>query len=59
MIPMDGNPTPDEKNDALEALVSLGFDEAKARASVNEIMKNSKNLTIEQIIKESLKLLGQ
>lgn len=48
-----------ETNDAVEALVSLGFDEGKAAAAVNEITKNSKDLTIELIIKEALKILSQ
>jgi Holliday junction DNA helicase RuvA len=46
------------KNDAVEALVSLGFDEAKALRAVDEAVKNSPDLSIEAIIKNSLKLLS-
>lgn len=46
------------KNDAVEALVSLGFDEAKAIRAVDEAIKNAPDLSIEAIIKNSLKLLS-
>jgi holliday junction DNA helicase RuvA len=46
------------KNDAVEALVSLGFDEAKAIRAVDEAVKNSPDLSIEAIIKNSLKILS-
>jgi holliday junction DNA helicase RuvA len=46
------------KNDAIEALVSLGFDESKAVRAVEESLKNNPDALIEQIIKASLKLLS-
>jgi len=47
-----------DRHDAVEALAALGFDETKATACVNEILKSSKNAGIEEIIKEALKLLS-
>ena len=47
-----------DRHDAVEALTALGFDETKASACVNEILKTSKSAGIEEIIKEALKLLS-
>lgn len=47
-----------DRHDAVEALTALGFDETKASACVNEILKTSKSVGIEGIIKEALKLLS-
>ncbi len=44
-------------NDAIEALVNLGFDESRSAHAVEEIVKNNPNGAIEFIIKESLKIL--
>lgn len=46
------------KNDAIEALVTLGFDDAKSSRAVDEIMKNNPAASIENIIKDALKLLS-
>lgn len=43
--------------DAVDALVALGFDESKAIKCVNEIIKEKKDSSVEEIIKESLKIL--
>jgi Holliday junction DNA helicase RuvA len=43
--------------DAVDALVALGFDELKAKKCVNEIIKEKKDSGVEEIIKESLKIL--
>jgi len=43
--------------DAVDALVALGFDESKAAKCVNEIIKEKKDSGVEEIIKESLKIL--
>jgi Holliday junction DNA helicase RuvA len=44
-------------NDAVEALVNLGFDENRSAKAVDEILKNNPSGPIEYIIKESLKIL--
>jgi holliday junction DNA helicase RuvA len=46
------------KSDAIEALVSLGFDEAKSARAVEDVLKNNHDAPIETIIKDSLKLLS-
>jgi len=46
------------KIDAVEALVSLGFDEAKAIRVVDEAIKNAPDASIETVIKDALKLLS-
>jgi holliday junction DNA helicase RuvA len=46
------------KTDAVEALVSLGFDEMKSARAVDESLKCSPDASIEQLIKDSLKLLS-
>lgn len=43
--------------DAIDALVALGFEESKASKCVNEILKEKKDPGVEEIIKESLKIL--
>ncbi len=43
--------------DAVDALVALGFDELKAKKCVNNIVKEKIDLGVEEIIKESLKIL--
>ncbi len=43
--------------DAVDALVALGFDESKAKKCVNDIVKEKKDSGVEEIIKESLKIL--
>ena len=45
-------------NDAVEALVSLGFDEGKSVRAVEDLMKNQPDAPIESIIKEALKALS-
>jgi len=46
------------KNDAVEALVTLGFDDAKSARAVDEIVKNNPAASVEAIIKDALKLLS-
>jgi holliday junction DNA helicase RuvA len=46
------------KTDAIEALVSLGFDEIKSARAVDEVLKCSPDASIEQLIKDSLKQLS-
>ena len=43
--------------DALDALVALGFDEKKAGPVLNEILKNTPSISLENAIKEALKNL--
>jgi holliday junction DNA helicase RuvA len=45
-------------NDAIEALVTLGFDDAKSSRIVEELLKKNPDSSIETIIKEALKLLS-
>ena len=44
-------------NDAIEALVNLGFDEIRSAKVVEEILVNNPDGPIEYVIKESLKIL--
>ncbi len=46
------------KNDAVEALVTLGFDEAKSAKIVDEIIRNNPSASIEAIIKDALQFLS-
>ncbi|MBP7734903.1 MAG: Holliday junction branch migration protein RuvA [Spirochaetes bacterium] len=46
------------KNDAIEALVTLGFDDAKSSKIVEELLKNKPDSPVESIIKDALKLLS-
>ncbi len=46
------------KNDAIEALVTLGFDDARSSKIVEELVKKNPDSSIETIIKEALKLLS-
>lgn len=46
------------RNDAIEALVTLGFDDAKSSRVVEELLKQNPADSIEAIIKEALKLLS-
>ena len=48
---------PSLMNDAIEALVSLGFDESRAAMVVEEILKEDPEIQIEIIIKKALKNL--
>ncbi len=43
------------KEEALSALVMLGFPKAKVDKIINEILKENKGLSVENLIKESLK----
>jgi len=49
--------TPSKTNDAVEALVALGFDENKSVKCVNDIILEKGEIGIEEIIKEALKLI--
>jgi len=46
------------RNDAVEALVSLGFDEKKSTQIVDEIRKGDADASLEIIIKEALKVFS-
>jgi holliday junction DNA helicase RuvA len=46
------------RNDAIEALVSLGFNDASASKAVNEILEKFSEIPIEQLIKNALKNLS-
>ena len=46
------------RNDATEALISLGFDDHKSARIVEEIIKNNPEGSLEFIIKEALRLLS-
>ncbi len=46
---------PSPRNDAVEALVSLGFDDKRSGQIVSDIMKNNTEMGVEEIVKESLK----
>lgn len=43
--------------DAVDALVALGFDEFKAKKCVNDVIQEKNDAGVEEIIKESLKIL--
>ena len=45
-------------HDALEALISLGFDEKKALPAVDSILKTDPAMPLEKIIKEALRILS-
>lgn len=49
---------PSVRNDAVEALASLGFDESTALKSVNEILNKFPDIPIEELIKNALKNLS-
>ena len=46
------------KNDALEALTSLGFDDKKASSAIDAIIKENPDASLEKVVKESLKSLS-
>jgi len=46
------------RSDALEALVTLGFDETKSARAIDAIMAEHPDYTLEALIKESLKRLS-
>ncbi len=45
------------QSDAVEALMSLGFDEKRSTSCVDEILKQGNDLSLEELIKEALKVL--
>lgn len=45
---------PSLRNEAVEALVSLGFDELRSSKTIEDIIKKSPDITIENIIKNAL-----
>jgi holliday junction DNA helicase RuvA len=47
-----------QKSDAIEALVTLGFDDARSAKIVEDLVKKNPDSSIETIIKEALKLLS-
>jgi holliday junction DNA helicase RuvA len=48
----------ESENDAIEALVMLGYSRFQARDALKQIASRGKNMTSEDKIKESLKILG-
>ncbi len=56
------NPTnnlkPSLRNEAVEALTSLGFDESLASNSINDILEKSDEISLEALIKNALKNLS-
>jgi len=50
--------TPAITNDAVEALVALGFDEKKSIKCIDEIIRSKGDISIEEIIKDALKLIS-
>jgi len=46
------------RNDVIEALLSLGFDEKKSASVIDEIMKENPDLPLEAAVKQSLKRLS-
>jgi len=53
-----GSRKPSVRNDAVEALASLGFDESSALRSVDEILNKFPDIPIEELIKNALKSLS-
>jgi len=49
---------PSMHSDAVDALVSLGFEESKSLNTVNEIIRETPDAAIETIIKQALKFLS-
>jgi Holliday junction DNA helicase RuvA len=49
---------PVKTNDAVEALVALGFDENRSIKCVDEITRSRGDISIEDLIKEALKLIS-
>lgn len=47
------------KQDAVRALVSLGFKSSKARTLVEQVLRSKEHCTVEDLIKETLKLSRQ
>lgn len=54
-----GDAVSSSRGDALEALVSLGFDDSKAGGAVDAVLKTVPDASIEIIIKEALKFLSR
>ena len=49
---------PSVRNEAVEALVSLGFDESTALNAINEILNHSGEIPLENLVKDALKNLS-
>ncbi len=49
---------PTARNEAIEALMSLGFDEAKSSKAVDEIIEKFPDIPLEHIVKNALKNLS-
>jgi holliday junction DNA helicase RuvA len=47
-----------QKSDAIEALMTLGFDDARSSRIVEDLVKKNPDASVESIIKEALKLLS-
>ncbi|MCL2026406.1 MAG: Holliday junction branch migration protein RuvA [Leptospirales bacterium] len=47
-----------QRNDAIEALMALGFDEKKSTSAVDSVRKEFAEISIEKTIKEALKILS-
>ncbi|MFC1669378.1 Holliday junction branch migration protein RuvA [Spirochaetota bacterium] len=55
---IDSKEVPTARNDAVEALVSLGFDESKSYSAIEQVLNENPDFSIEEIIKEALKLIS-
>ncbi len=47
-----------QKSDAIEALMTLGFDDARSSRIVEDLVRKNPDASVESIIKEALKLLS-
>jgi len=57
-LPAGGSEGPSIKQDAVEALMSLGFDENRAAGAVESVIKENPEASIEHVVKESLKQIS-
>jgi len=47
-----------QRNDAIDALIALGFDEKKSTSAVDSVQKEFADISIEKTIKEALRILS-
>jgi Holliday junction DNA helicase RuvA len=56
-IPGEGALPPDEKDDAVDALVALGYPRGTARDAVRVARRDEKDLAVEDVVKDALRRL--
>ncbi|MGH2571865.1 MAG: Holliday junction branch migration protein RuvA [bacterium] len=56
-IPGEGAAPPDEKDDAVDALVALGYPRGTARDAVRVARRDEKDLAVEDVVKDALRRL--